>query len=100
MSVSGGLGFSLNFLTSSSIKTELENATSSETIFISRLQGTRLLHLSVMANAEIKYWLNENWALDAISSAACAFTPVTRSNVVKTYPYNYSFGFGISYRLN
>ena len=100
MSESGGLGVSLNFLTSSSIKTELENSTSRETIFISRLQGTRLLHLSLMANAEIKYWLNKNWALDAISSAACAFTPVTKSIVVKTYPYNYSLGLGISYRLN
>jgi Outer membrane protein beta-barrel domain len=99
LSMSPGLGIGINFLTGTSIQTELENSQSSETVFISKLQGTQLIHLSLLANTEIKYDLNKKVALDLIPALSYAFTPLTKNSVVKTYPYNFSIGIGIHYKF-
>ena len=94
-----GLGISASILTSSSIQTELENGRNSETVFISRLQGTRGIFLSLMASTEIKYPVSNNWSLALIPSFSYAITPVTQNSVVWTYPYNVSVGIGMNYKF-
>jgi hypothetical protein len=100
LDISAGLGFSLNMLTSSSVQTELESSTAIEKVIISHLQGTRFLHIGLLANAEIKYAVNPKWSVDFIPSISYALTPVNRSRVIQTHPFNMGLGIGMSYRIN
>lgn len=94
-----GLGVSASILTSSSIQTELEKGRNSETVFISRLQGTKGIFLSLIASTEIKYPVTNKWSLALIPTFSYAITPVTQNSVVRTYPYNVSVGIGMNYKF-
>ena len=97
--ISPGIGASANILTSTSIQTELEIGRKKETVFISSLQGTKSIFISLNATTEIKYRINNNWALDFMPAFSYAVSPVTQNSVVKTFPYSLSMGFGLNYKF-
>jgi Outer membrane protein beta-barrel domain len=98
-SISPGLGISVNFLTSTKIQTEVEDALNRETVTISKLDGTKPFYLGLIANTDIQYQFNKKWSLNVMPAFRYAITPVTKNNVVKTYPYSFGLGVGLSYRF-
>jgi hypothetical protein len=99
-SVSPGIGLTANFLTGTSIQTGIKLNSSSETVIISKLNGSKGMYLSASANMDIGYSLNRKWMISLVPSLNYAITPVTENNVVFTYPYCFGFGLGISYRFD
>jgi len=98
-SISPGVGITANFLTSAKIQTEVVDALNKEIVNISKLEGAKPFYLGLMAIADIQYKLNNKWSLNCMPSFRYALTPVTKNNVVKTYPYSFGIGFGMSYRF-
>ncbi|MBS1669053.1 MAG: PorT family protein [Bacteroidetes bacterium] len=96
---SPGLGLSANFLTSAKIKTEVKDALNRETVTISKLEGTRLFYFGLIANADIQFNFYKKWALNVTPAFRLAVTPITKNNVVKTFPYGFGVGIGLNYRF-
>jgi hypothetical protein len=98
-SVSPGLGISLNILTSARIKTEVEDARSRETVTIDKLQGTKAFYVGLLANANMQYDLSPKWSFTIRPGFSYALTSITKNNVVKTYPYSFGAGAGLTYKF-
>ena len=98
-SISPGLGVSANLLTSAKIQTEVKDGLNREILTISKLEGTKSFYIGLMVNADIQYQFNKKWTINIIPSFRYAVTPVTKDNVVKTYPYTLGAGAGLSYRF-
>lgn len=99
IAVMPGLGLTANFLTRTIIEAQLQDLGSNENILISKLQGSRGAYLSAGASVQFNYKIGGNWSASVIPSFSYAITPVTENNVVRTYPYNFSMGFGMTYQF-
>jgi hypothetical protein len=94
-----GLGITANFLTSEKIKTEVKDASHREIVSINKLNGTRPNNLSLIADAEIQYKLAAKMSLNFRPALRYAISPITKGNVVETYPYSFEAGLGLTYRF-
>ena len=98
-SISPAAGLSANILTAAKIRTDIIDAQNTETIKIAKLEGARPFYLGLTAVADIRYRLDGRWSLSLLAAFRYALTPVTKNNVVETYPYSLGIGTGISYRF-
>jgi hypothetical protein len=94
-----GGGFSLNTLLSAKLKTEIESQLNSEIETFSRLEGMRQFYLGMMVNAEVEYQLNKVLSISLMPTFRQAVTPITKDAVVKTYPYSYGLGLGLTWKF-
>ncbi len=94
-----GIGIAANFLTGEKITTEVEDASHKEMVSINKLNGTRSLNLSFVADAEMQYRLADRVSINFRPAFRYALSPITKGNVVETYPYNFGAGLGVTYRF-
>jgi hypothetical protein len=94
-----GAGVEANILTSAKLVTEIEDASNRENVSINKLKGTRSFYWSVTANAEVQYRVNKKIAVSLRPSFRYAISPITKNNVVETYPYSFGIGAGITYKF-
>lgn len=93
------LGLTANFITSAKIQTEVSDGLNAETIRINKLQGVRTFYAGVFANVEIRLQWSNRFSIDVVPAFRSAISSISSSNVVKTYPYSFGAGLGVSYRL-
>jgi hypothetical protein len=96
-SVTPGLGVTASTLLSTRVETEINEDTDTETVIINKLQGLRKTYFSFTADAELQYGINKRLSLTALPIFKYAINPITKNNVVRTYPYSIGLGLGISY---
>ena len=77
-------------------ETEIEKPLSPEIIFINKLDGTKSFYLSVVADAELRYRLNKKLSLNFRPAFRYAVSPITKNNVVETFPYSVGLALGIT----
>jgi hypothetical protein len=97
--VNPGTGVEANFLTSAKVETEITDASNLENVTITKLKGERSFYWSVTANADIQYRISKKIAVSLRPSYRVAISPITKNNVVETYPYNFGMGAGIKIKL-
>jgi hypothetical protein len=93
------VGLSANFITSAKVKTEVYDAQNSESVEITRLEGTRKFYTGFVGNINIQYRISRNLALNLLPNFKYALSPITKNNVVKTFPYSFGFGAGITFKF-
>jgi hypothetical protein len=98
-SVTTSAGISANFITRATLRTEVKDALHRETITINRLYGTRVFYTSFIADINLQYKFSDRWSMNILPAFKFALTPITKNNVVKTYPYSFGIGAGVSYTL-
>lgn len=98
-SFSPAVGLSANFITSASINTEVTDALNKEAITINGLDGMNNFYTGLIADVNLLYNYNSNLSFSFLPGFKYALTPITRSNVVKTFPYSFSIGVGITYKF-
>ena len=94
--VSSGAGIEANFLASAKVETEIEHPVNPEIVFINKLHGAKPFHLTVVAGAELRYQVNKKLAVNLHPVFRYAITPITKNNVVQTFPYSFGLGFGMT----
>lgn len=92
-------GFTANFITSATVSTEVENTLNKEKVFIMGLNGMKNFYFGLMANVTVQYHLTNRLAITLFPSFQYALTPITKHNVVKTYPYSLNIGGGFTYKF-
>ena len=99
LTITPGAGMEANFLTSAKLETEIQDASNIENISINKLKGTKSFYWSVTAEAEIQYRVNKKISVSLRPSFRYAVSPITKNNVVETFPYSFGLGLGIKCRL-
>jgi hypothetical protein len=98
-SVTPGVGVSASTLLSTRVETEINEDTDTEAVVINKLQGLRKTYFSFTADAELQYFVSKHTSITALPIFKYAINPITKNNVVRTYPYSIGLGLGISYRF-
>lgn len=98
-SVSPAIGLSANFITSANVKTEVTDALNKEAVTINGLDGMKSFYTGLIADVSLQYNYNSKWSFSLLPSYKYALTPITKGNVVKTFPYSFNMGAGVTYKF-
>ena len=98
-SITPGVGVTASTLLSTRVKTEINEDTDTETVIINKLQGLRKTYFSFTADAELQYFVSKHTSITALPIFKYAINPITKNNIVRTYPYSIGLGLGMSYRF-
>lgn len=98
-SIMPSVGISLNFITSATVQTQVKDAFNRESIMINGLNGMKKVYIGLIADINFQYNYNNKWAFNLLPTLRYAITPITQSNVVKTYPYSVGISAGITYKF-
>lgn len=98
-SISPAVGLSANFITSANVKTEVTDALNKESVSINGLDGMKSFYTGLMADISLQYNYNNKWSFSLLPGFKYALTPITKGNVVKTFPYSFNIGAGITYKF-
>jgi len=99
LTIAPGIGFTTNLLLSSKAHTELHKDNEQSNVTIKNMLGLAPVYFSFAADVELHYKLSNNFNLMLLPSFKHAIVPTTSNHVVKTYPYNFGLGLGLTYRL-
>jgi hypothetical protein len=94
-----GAGIEANFLTSAKVETEIQDASNVETVTITKLNGAKPLYWSFIADAELRYNINKKVALSVRPALRYALSPITKNNIVETFPHSFGLGAGITIKF-
>jgi len=97
--LSPGLGFAANFLTNAKIETEVEGVANREHVVINKLEGIKTFNWSLMGDASLDYFVNKKISVNLRSSFSYALSPISSTDDVETFPYNFGLGAGVTYRF-
>jgi hypothetical protein len=92
-------GISANIITSASVKTKVTDALNKEAVSLNKLNGMQSVYAGFIADMNLQYNYNNRWSFNLLPGFKHAITPITKINVVKTFPYSYSVGAGATYKL-
>jgi hypothetical protein len=98
-SVIPAIGIGTNYIAGARVKTTLTNAGNTDNLSVNRLSGMHHFYLDFTAQADLQYSITKKWSINLIPSMKYAITPVTKDNVVKTFPYNFGVGAGVTYEF-
>ena len=99
ISVIPSAGITANFITHATVKTEVKDALNKEAVTINGLNGMRKFYAGFIADVSLQYNYNNRWAFNLLPTFKYAMAPITKSNVVKTFPYSYGLGAGLTYKF-
>jgi hypothetical protein len=92
-------GLSANFITSAKVKTEVSDALNKETENIIGLYGMKRFYTGFIADVNVQYNINNKLAINLLPTFKYAVSPITKNNVVKTYPYSFGLGAGLTFKF-
>ncbi len=92
-------GIAANYITLAKVETEVEYPANRETVSINKLNGLKHFYLGFIADVNLQYDLDKKWILNILPAFKFAISPITKKNVVKTYPYSFGLGMGVTYKL-
>jgi hypothetical protein len=98
-SVIPAVGLSANFITSANVTTEVTDALNKESVTINGLDGMRSFYTGLIADVSLQYNYNSKWSFSLLPGFKYALTPITKGNVVKTFPYSFNMGAGVTYKF-
>lgn len=99
ISIMPSAGISANYITKATVKTEVKDALNKETVSITGLNGMKNVYFGLVADINLQYNVNDKWSVNLLPSFKYAISPITKNNVVKTYPYSFGIGAGVSYKF-
>ncbi len=92
-------GLTANVITRAKLKTEISDGQNKTIVSTTKLYGTKKFYTNFLANINFQYNLNRKLALNFTPTFKYAINPITKNNVVKTYPYSIGFGVGATFKL-
>lgn len=99
LSFTPGAGIEANFLTGAKIETEIKDASNLETVIITKLKGAKSFYWSAIAEAELQYSISKKVSVSFRPAFRYAISPITKNNVVETFPRSFSLGLGVKIKL-
>ncbi len=99
ISITPGAGIEANFITKANLEVDIEDPFNREIVVVRKLTGTKPFYLSFIADAEVKYNLNKKIAISLRPVYRHAISPITKNNVVETFPHSFGMGAGVTIKF-
>ncbi|MBC7873119.1 MAG: hypothetical protein H7Y01_03930 [Ferruginibacter sp.] len=99
ISISPGAGVEANFITKANLEVDIEDPFNREIVVVRKLNGTKPFYLSFVADADLRYNINKKIAITVRPVYKHAISPITKNNVVETYPHSFSVGAGVTIKF-
>ncbi|MEO6219931.1 MAG: hypothetical protein ABIO81_05850 [Ginsengibacter sp.] len=99
ISFTTGAGIEGNFITKANLEVDIENAFNREIVIVKKLKGTKSFYWSFAADAELRYNINKKISVMARPVYRIAISPITKNNIVETFPHSFGIGAGVSIKL-
>lgn len=97
VSIIPSAGISFNYIYKTTVRTKVKDAFNTESVAIDGLNGMRKIYLDLIGGVNFQFYINNKWSFNLMPSFRYAITPITQSNVVKTYPYSIGISSGLTY---
>jgi hypothetical protein len=98
-SIAPAAGVTGNFIARATIETEITDAQNREAVFIDRLKGMKTFYIGFIADLDLKYRISPKWFFSVLPTIKYAVSPITKSNVVKTFPQSFGISGAIAYKF-
>ena len=99
ISITPGAGIEANFITKANLEVDIEDPFNREIVVVRKLAGTKPFYWSFVADAEVKYNLNKKMLVSLRPVYRHAISPITKNNVVETFPRSFGIGAGMTIRF-
>ncbi len=99
ISFTPGAGIEANFITKANLEVDIEDPFNREIVVVRKLNGTKPFYWSFVADAEVKYDLTKKLSLSIRPVYRHAISPITKNNVVETFPHSFSIGAGLTIKF-
>ena len=99
ISITPGAGIEANFITKANLEVDIEDPFNREIVVVRKLNGTKSFYWSFATDAEIKYNLNKKISVNIRPVYRHAISPITKNNVVETFPRSFGIGAGVTIKL-
>lgn len=99
ISITPGAGIEANFITKANLEVDIEDPFNKEIVVVRKLNGTKSFYWSFVADAEIKYKVNQKLSINLRPVYRTAISPITKNNVVETFPNSFGIGAGVTIKL-
>jgi hypothetical protein len=97
LSITPAAGLLVGYIARATLRTEVEDSQHSEMVFVDRLAGSRKFYAGFVTDVSLAYNFTKKWSLFLIPSFRVNLSPVTTTDFIKTYPFSFSLGAGVSY---
>ncbi len=99
VSITPGAGVEANFITKANLEVDIEDQFNREIVVVRKLNGTKSFYWSFVADAEIKYKVNQKLSINVRPVYRTALSPITKNNVVETFPHSFGIGAGVTIKF-
>lgn len=99
ISIIPGAGFEANFITKANLEVDIEDPFNREIVVVRKLNGTKSFYWSFVADTEIKYKVNQKLSMNIRPVYRTAVSPITRNNVVETFPHSFGISAGVTIKF-
>ncbi len=99
LTITPAAGLSANLLLSTKVRTELNDRLDREVVVINGLKGLRTAYVSLVMDAQLQYKISRQVDISLMPVFKYALSPITKGNIIKTYPYSVGTGMGFTYKL-
>ncbi len=99
ISITPGAGIEANFITKANLEVDIEDPFNREIVVVRQLTGTKPFYWSFVADAEIKYKINQKLSINIRPVYRTAISPITKNNVVETFPHSFGIGAGVTIKF-
>jgi hypothetical protein len=94
-----GVGLRVDFLTGSTLTTDLVDQFNRETESITKIESIKKTGIRLMISPEFQYYFSKNLGMSIMPYFNYSLGPINKGNVVRTYPYTVGFGVGAIYKF-
>jgi hypothetical protein len=98
-SVSPSAGFEANFITSAKVEVGIDLASNREIVSVNKMEGIKSFYWSAVAGVEASYQISKKMSVSVQPVFHYALSPITKNNVVETFPRSFGIRAGVSIRF-
>jgi hypothetical protein len=99
LTVSPSFGIEANFITSAKVEVGIDFTSNREIVTVNKLNGIKSFYWSVVSGVEASYQVSKKMSVNVQPVFRYALSPITKNNVVETFPYSFGIRAGVNIRF-
>jgi Outer membrane protein beta-barrel domain len=97
--ISPSAGIEANFISSAKVEVGVDLASNREIVSVNKLNGIKPFYWSAVAGMEASYQINKKIAVNVQPVFRYALSPITKDNVVETFPRSFGIRAGVTIKF-
>ncbi len=99
LSITPSAGIEANFISSAKVEVGIDLASNREIVTVNKLNGIKSFYWSAVTGVEASYRVNKKLSLNVQPVFRYALSPITKDNVVETFPYSFGVRAGVTVKF-